>query len=114
MDVEFKPGTWPDVPRMLQVIKAAGYTPVPEDVRLMVSGTLHKKDDGWVLEVDNLKQPITLILVVDKNDSQTTNAMQQQADKPVVVEGFWQAEAKADNNPMTIKVMALTVQGAEK
>ncbi|MBV9868688.1 MAG: hypothetical protein JO316_25305 [Abitibacteriaceae bacterium] len=114
MDVEFKPGVWPDVPRMLQVIKAAGYTPVPKDVRLTVSGTLHKKDDGWILEVDNLKQPMTLILIVDKNDSQTTNAIQQQEDKPVVVEGFWQARAKADNNSTTIRVMALNSQGTAK
>ena len=63
LDVTLKPGAWVDPARMLQVIRDAGFTPVPEEVRLVVTGTLSKKDDGFVLTLDGMKSPLDLICI---------------------------------------------------
>ena len=44
MAVRMKPGYWPDVARMQETIKDAGYTPIPENVDLIFGGA-----DGTVV-----------------------------------------------------------------
>jgi hypothetical protein len=63
LTVMIKPGAWVDPARMLQVIFDAGFTPVPEEVRLVVTGTLSKKGEGFTLAVDGMKAPLELTCV---------------------------------------------------
>ncbi len=48
---------------MLRSIRDAGFTPVPEDVRLVVTGTLQKRGDLFVLSLDQMSVPRDLICV---------------------------------------------------
>jgi hypothetical protein len=45
---------------MLQVIRDAGFTPVPEEVRLVVTGVLSKNGDRFVLALDAMTRPLAL------------------------------------------------------
>ena len=94
MDVVLEPGAWVDVSTMLQTIKKAGYPPVPEDVRLTVSGTIRKRDDGYVIELDKIKKPVTLALILDKDNTRTAPAIEEQVGKVATLEGRWQPAIK--------------------
>ncbi len=48
---------------MLRSIRDAGFTPVPEDVRLVVTGTLQKRGDAFVLSLDRMSVPRDLVCV---------------------------------------------------
>ncbi len=99
-----KPGFWPDVPKMLQTIKSAGYPPVPDDVRLTVSGTVRKRDDRLVIEVDKLKQPVTLTLASAQASADTVAHLEaKHLDQAVTLEGFWRPPAKDEKGPGSLE-----------
>ena len=85
-----KPGAWPDLPKMLQTIRDAGYKPGDAGVELRVTGKVVKQGDGLALELDGMTAPVTLPLVPAKED---TNPGAQLADKhvdqAVQVTGRW-------------------------
>jgi len=98
-----KPGSWPDVPKMLQTIKRAGYPPVLADVRLTVSGVVRSRGEGLVIEVDNLKQALALTLVPAKNGAETFAHLKlKHLDQNVTLEGLWQPPAKDDKGPSSL------------
>ena len=100
MDVVMKSGMWPDLPKMLQTIKRAGYPPVLKDVRLTLSGVIRKRGKGLVIQLDRLKQPLTLTLVPASGAVDIIEHLKQKhLDQTVTIEGLWQGPGKDDKGP---------------
>ena len=95
-----KPGYWPDLPQMFTTIKRAGYTPEPDKTELRVTGTLAKRGDGWVLELEGMKTPLAVPVVVG---AVTTAQLESSAGKSVQVTGSWQAPSAGDSGPGTLR-----------
>lgn len=98
MDVVLDPGAWVEVPTMLRTIKKAGYPPIPQDVRFTVSGTIRKRDNGYVIELDQMKKPVALALVFDKDDAKASSAVESQVDQAATLEGRWQPPANGQGS----------------
>jgi len=92
LTVTLKPGAWVDPARMLQVIRDAGFTPVPEEVRLVVTGTLSKQGDGFVLALDRMQSPLVLSCVAGSvPGAPDSAALAALAGRRVETEGSWAA-----------------------
>ena len=86
-----KPGAWVDPAKMTRAIKDSGFTPVPEEVRLIVAGTIEKKGDGWLLRLSGMKEPRDLTLIAPP-DGEAATALTAHAGKPVTVTGRWRPD----------------------
>ena len=95
-----KPGYWPDLPQMFSTIKRAGYTADPEKTELRVTGTLTKRADGFALELDGMKMPLTLAVVAG---AVAADQLEGSAGKPVQITGSWQAPASGESGPGTLR-----------
>lgn len=103
-----KPGLWADVPKMLQTIKAAGYPPVPEDVRLTASGVVRKREADLVLELDGMKQPLVLALVPAKDDADTFMHLEERhLNQTVTLQGLWQPPGAKQSVAASLAVTAI-------
>lgn len=60
MEVTMKPGYWPDLPKMEDTIRRAGYKPQPEKIGLVVTGKLVKQGDRYAVELEGMQSPATL------------------------------------------------------
>lgn len=80
-----KPGAWVDPARMLQVIRDAGFTPVPEEVHLVVTGVLSKSGDRFGLALDAMTKPLTLVCEA----ASPAPALSDLVGRRVEVEGRW-------------------------
>ncbi len=93
LDVTLRPGAWVDPARMLQVIRDAGFTPVPEEVRLVVTGTLSREGESLVLALDGMRSPRDLICITGAGpgapDAAAAAAL---VGRRVEAEGRWVAE----------------------
>jgi len=89
MRVRMKPGVWPDLPKMVQTIKDAGYKPIEDGVELVVTGKVVKQGDALVLEIDRLKTPVILTVVAAKDDPDTAAHLLRHVGETVEVEGRW-------------------------
>src|SRR5439155_1159387 len=72
--VTLESGVWVDPKRMLQAIRAAGFTPVPENVRMTLTGVLELRDGGCVLKLDRMKTPMELPCVDRRHDGSAAHA----------------------------------------
>ena len=93
MAVTMKPGYWPDLLRMEDTIRRAGYTPVPEAIVLTVTGKLVRAGDGFRLELDGMKSPTVLRIERGTLDPEKLTA---QSGKVARVEGTWRAPAAGE------------------
>ena len=100
-----KPGFWPDLAKMQDTIKRAGYTPIPEKIDLRATGKLVKQEDHLMLELDGMKSP--LILPLAAGSSQLTERLGQ----TVELEGRWQPPPSGDAGPGTLTVAAVRPPG---
>jgi hypothetical protein len=92
LTVTLKPGAWVDPARMLQVIRDAGFTPVPEEVRFVATGTLSKKGEGFTLALDGMKSPLELTCVAGSGaGAPDAAALAALAGHRVEAEGRWDA-----------------------
>lgn len=89
MRVRMKPGYWPDLPKMLQTIKDAGYQPILDRTELRVSGRVVKQGDRLALELDKMQSPRTILLTAAKDDQDTVLHLERHLGQPVEVEGAW-------------------------
>ena len=94
MKVTLKPGAWVDPAKMMQAVGDAGFTPVPEDVRLTVTGTLEKREGRFVLVLDRMKEPRTLTCIASGPDNVLERALAQNAGRAVEIHGRWQFEGQ--------------------
>lgn len=90
MLVRMKPGFWPDLSRMQQTIKQAGYQPIKGGVELRVTGKVVKQGDRLTLELDRMKAPAVLTLVSSKESAETAGHLERHLSQSVDVEGHWQ------------------------
>ena len=108
-----KPGAWPDLPKMLQTVKDAGYKPVENGVQLQVTGTVVKQGDALALELGGMTAPVTLPLVPAKEDP---NPAAQLAEKYVgqalQVTGRWIPPADG-KGPGSLAPTSVAAEGKE-
>jgi hypothetical protein len=79
---------------MMQAVRDAGFTPVPEDVRLTVTGTLEEREGRFVLVLDRMKEPRTLTCVAAGSGDTLERALAQNAGRAVEIQGRWQLEGQ--------------------
>lgn len=75
---------------MMQAVRDAGFKPVPEDVRLTVTGTLEEHEGHFVLVLDRMKEPRTLTCV----GPGPGDALAHNAGRAVEIRGRWQSEGQ--------------------
>ena len=85
-----KPGYWPDVARMQKTIKDAGYTPIPENVDLVVTGKVVRQGAELSIELDKARQAATLTVTAARDDPDTAAHLERHIGETVEVEGRWQ------------------------
>ena len=111
MEVRMKPGFWPDLPKMLQTIKDAGYQPIPDRTELRITGKVVKQGDHLAVELDQMRTPVVLPIVPAKDDPDTAAHLQRHVGDTVELEGHWQPPAAGQQDPGALAVTA--VYGAE-
>jgi len=82
--VSLKPGAWVEPIKMTQSIRDAGFTPVPEEVSLTVTGTLESRAGRFVLVLDRMEK-LREIVCVSGRDTE----LQPNLGKTVEIEGRW-------------------------
>ncbi|HEV8336015.1 MAG TPA: hypothetical protein VGR67_06355 [Candidatus Polarisedimenticolia bacterium] len=70
----------------------AGFTPVPADVRLTVTGKLEKRNGHVVLVLDRMKEPRALTCSVAGPADELERALAQRPGQAVEIHGHWQVE----------------------
>jgi hypothetical protein len=110
MEVRMKPGSWPDISKMQQTIRDAGYAAILDRTELLVTGKVVKQGDRLLLELDKMQQPATLRMVAAKDDPDTAAHLERHVGETVELEGLWQAPAEA-GSPGSLAVTA--IYGAE-
>ena len=108
-----KSGVWPDLKKMQQTIKEAGYTPVGEEIRLRVSGKVVKEADAVLIEVDGMSSPIKLRLTAAKEEAEALAHLERHAGETVEIEGKWQA-AEDPKDPGSLAVTRTLKAGGAK
>jgi hypothetical protein len=108
MEVKMKPGFWPDLVKMARTIKDAGYKPLDDGVELRVSGTVVKSGDGLALELDSMKAPLTLPIVVTGGDPKSAVPLgDEQVGQVFELVGRWQP-ATDGKAPGSLRVTSLS------
>jgi hypothetical protein len=110
MEVRMKPGFWPDLPKMQETIKDAGYQPIPDRMELVVTGRVVKQANRLTLEVDQLNAPATLLIVPAKEHPGPAAQLERHVGERVELEGLWQRAADV-RTPASLAVTA--IRGAE-
>jgi len=80
---------------MTQAIRDAGFTPVPEDVRLTIRGSLEKRDDRFVLVPEGMTSPLELACVEGAGPDGTRVRLGERAGQRVEARGRWIFEGDA-------------------
>ncbi len=106
-----KPGAWPEIPKMLEKIREAGYKPIEDQVELVVSGTVVKRGDTLLLELDGMKSPTSLSVVAAKEDPDTAVQLNRHVGDQVEVEGLWKPDPQGPDSKGSLAVTA--IYGAE-
>ena len=92
IQVTLKPGSWVEPIKMMQAIRDAGFTPVPENVRLTVTGTLKSQDGRFLLALDHMNTPLTLACVTGQQGGPTDAVLREKLGRVVELRGRWIAE----------------------
>ena len=108
MQVALKPGQWPDLPRMLATIKEAGFTAVPEQVELVVSGKVAREGDRLVLVLDKLKTPVSLPLTAAQENPETAAHLERHLGESVDLEGSWKPAPAGQTGPGQLAVTLIS------
>jgi hypothetical protein len=74
---------------MMKAVKDSGFTPVPEEVRLVVTGRLEAREQRFVLVLDRMQEPMTL--TCDATGAVEV-ALAGHAGQTVEIRGRWQFE----------------------
>lgn len=93
MLVRLKPGAFPDLARMHQTIKDAGYQPILDRTELRVSGKVVRQGEGLAIELDKMTAPRTLLITAAKDDPDTAAHLVRHLGETVDLDGTWLAPA---------------------
>jgi hypothetical protein len=75
---------------MLQTIHDAGFKPVPDDIRLTLTGKTEKRGGTLVLVLDRMKTPVELTVVPHSSTPDTAPHLARHVGETVQVDGYWQ------------------------
>lgn len=87
----------------MRAVYDAGFTPVPEEVRLTVTGRLEKRAGHVVLVLDRMKEPRVLACDVDGPADELERALARSPGQAVEIHGRWQAEGHGEILVETVK-----------
>ncbi|MFN3649508.1 MAG: hypothetical protein ACK47B_07980 [Armatimonadota bacterium] len=108
-----KPGQWPDPRRMWETIRDAGYTPIPEQTELRVTGTLAREADRLVLRLDKMRHPVELPLTAAEGHAELLSQLEKQVGQGVELEGLWKP-GEEEGSHGTLGVTAVVPPGERK
>jgi hypothetical protein len=91
---------------MLQTIRAAGFKPVPDDVRFTVTGIAEKRGDALIIRLDRMKTPVELTAIPHSSSPETAPHLTRHLGDRVQVEGYW-----SPGTPANLAVTAMKVEG---
>jgi hypothetical protein len=107
MEVRMKPGFWPDVAKMGQTIRDAGYKLMDDGVELRVSGRVVKASDRLALELDGMKSPLSLPILPSSGDPKNAVPLgDEQVGQVLELIGRWQP-APDGKAPGSLRVTAV-------
>ena len=89
MKVTLKPGAWVEPSRMIKAIRDAGFTPVPEEVHLTLSGTLESRDGGVVLVLTGMTTPREMTCAAAPGHDALARELREQSGRKVEITGRW-------------------------
>ena len=86
-----KPGAWVEPLKMTTAIHDAGFTPVPEDVRLRLAGTIEERTGRFVLVLSGMRAPreVTCVVPDGKDGESIAAALRAQIGRAVTIDGRW-------------------------
>ncbi len=79
---------------MMKAIRDAGFTPVPDDVTMIVTGTLESGEGHCVLILDRMKEPRSLTCLSVRPGDALERALAQSAGRAVQIHGRWLFEGQ--------------------
>jgi hypothetical protein len=88
---------------MMRAVRDAGFTPVPEDVQLIVTGALEEREGRFVLVLDHMKEPRTLTCLPAGPGDALERALAQNAGRAVQIHGHWQFEGQGSIRVETVE-----------
>jgi hypothetical protein len=93
--VTLKPGAWVDPDRMTKAIHDAGFTPVPEEVRLSATGRLEARDGRFVLVLSSMRAPheVTCVPPPGKEGEAIAATLREKSGHDVTIDGRWLFDA---------------------
>ncbi len=92
MRVTLQPGAWVDPSKMLEVIRDAGFTPVPENVHLTATGALGSRDGRLVLVLDRMLAPRELTCVAGRSAGSSETELREKVGRTLLIRGRWLAQ----------------------
>jgi hypothetical protein len=102
-----KPGYWPDIAKMQQTIKEAGYTPIPEKTELLVTGRVVRRGEPLAIVLDQMRTPTTLLVAPVLEDPETAAHLERHHGETAKVEGIWQPPPPGQPGPGALAVTAI-------
>jgi hypothetical protein len=105
MLVRMKPGYWPDLPKMQQTIRDAGYQPIEGGVELRVTGKVVSREGRVTLELDGMKAPAVLMVVPSKESPEAAAHLERHFTQTVDVEGYWQPASDKDAGSLAVRAI---------
>ena len=102
--VSLKPGAWVEPTKMTRAIRDAGFTPVPEEVSLTVTGTLESREGRFVLVLDHMVKPMEVACIPAPDGDAPEAALRTNLGKTVEIEGLWLFDGRA------LRVEKMTIQ----
>src|SRR5580765_7117018 len=89
MKVTLKAGAWVEPSRMIKAIRDAGFTPVPEDIHLTLSGTLEARDGGVVLVLTGMTAPREMTCTAAPGHDAIPRELKERSGRKVELTGRW-------------------------
>jgi len=80
---------------MSRAIRDAGFTPVPEEVSLTLTGVLELRSGLYVLVLDNMQKPKEVVCVPAPSGGASEAALRTNAGRAVAIEGRWRFDGDA-------------------
>jgi hypothetical protein len=81
---------------MLDAIRDSGFTPVPEEIRLTVTGRLDLRHDRFVLVLDQMKNAKELRLSPGSTGDALKRALSESTSHAIAIQGRWLSEPETD------------------
>jgi hypothetical protein len=88
---------------MMQAIRDAGFTPVPEDVRLTVTGAVEARDGRFFLILDQMKEARELPCVVAHSGDPLDRRLAESVGRTVEIHGRWLFEGQGSLEVETVE-----------